>query len=301
MADKKTKVVVTGGAGFIGSHVAKKLIEAGYDVSIIDNLLAGKVENLHPKAKFFKLDIRNLKNIEPIFKDAKYVFHFAAIPSVQFSIENPQETNDVNIGGTLNVLTAAKNAGVKRVVYSASSSVYGDAKILPITENESAKPKSPYALQKYVGELYCKMFSEIYGLETVCPRYFNVYGDGQPSTGAYASVIAKFLSLKKENKPLTIVGDGNQTRDFVNVDDVAEANILAATSTRVGKGESINIGTGKKYSVKEIAKIIGGETASLPERIEPKDSLADISLAKFLLDWKPKIDLEKGLEELLDK
>jgi UDP-glucose 4-epimerase len=143
------------------------------------------------------------------------------------------------------------------------------------------------------------MFSEIYGLETVCPRYFNVYGEGQPSTGAYASVIATFLALKKENKPLTIVGDGNQTRDFVNVSDVAEANFLAATSPRVGKGESINIGTGKKYSVKEIAKIIGGPTAFLPPRIEPKDSLADISLAKFLLGWKPKIELEKGLKELL--
>jgi UDP-glucose 4-epimerase len=296
---KKEKVVVTGGAGFIGSHVAKKLIDAGYEVFIIDNMLAGKKENLHPKAIFFNLDIRNLKDIEPVFKDAKYVFHFAAIPSVQYSIENPQETNDVNIGGTLNVLTAAKNSGVKRVVYSASSSVYGDVKVLPITENESPKPKSPYALQKYVGELYCKMFSEIYGLETVCPRYFNVYGDGQPSTGAYASVIAKFLALKKENKPLTIVGDGNQTRDFVNVDDVADANLLAATSKKVGKGESINIGTGKKYSVKEITKIIGGPTASLPARIEPKDSLADISLAKFLLDWEPKIDLEKGLKELL--
>jgi nucleoside-diphosphate-sugar epimerase len=301
MQNTKTKVVVTGGAGFIGSHVTKKLIEEGYEVSVIDNLLAGKKENIHSKAKFFKLDIRNLKDIEPVFKDAKYVFHFAAIPSVQYSIENPHETNDVNIGGTLNVLTAAKNAGVKRVVYSASSSVYGDVKVLPTTEKESAMPKSPYALQKYVGELYCKMFSEVYGLETVCPRYFNVYGDGQPSTGAYASVIAKFLALKKENKPLTIFGDGNQTRDFVNVDDVAEANLLAATSPRVGKGESINIGTGKKTSVKEIAKIIGGPTKFLPPRIEPKDSLADISLAKFLLDWKPKISLEKGLKELLDK
>jgi UDP-glucose 4-epimerase len=143
------------------------------------------------------------------------------------------------------------------------------------------------------------MFSEIYNLETVCLRYFNVYGQGQPSKGAYASVLAKFLDLKKQNKKLTIVGDGNQTRDFVNVSDVADANILAALSERVGKGESINIGTGKKYSVNEIAKIIGGPTEFLPPRIEPKNSLADISLAKFLLGWKPKIDLEKGLKNLL--
>ncbi len=301
MNNKKEKVVVTGGAGFIGSHVTTKLIDEGYDVFVIDNLLSGKKENVNKNAHFFNLDIRNLLDIEPIFKDAKYVFHFAAIPAVQYSIENPKETNDVNVGGTLNVLTAAKNAGVKRVVYSASSSVYGDVKILPTTENENAMPKSPYALQKYVGELYCKMFSEIYGLETVCLRYFNVYGYGQSSTGAYASVLAKFLALKKENKVLTIIGDGEQTRDFVNVSDVVHANLLAATSERVGKGESINIGTGKKTSVNQIAKIISRNTEFLPPRIEPKDSLADISLAKFLLDWEPKIDLEKGLKELLDK
>ena len=299
MLDKKIKAVVTGGAGFIGSHVTKKLIEEGYEVFIIDNLLAGKKENVHKDAKFFNLDVRNLKDIEPVFKDAKYVFHFAAIPSVQYSIENPQETNDVNVNGTLNVLIAAKNAGVKRLVYSASSSVYGDVKVLPTTENEKAMPKSPYALQKYIGELYCKMFSEIYGFETVCLRYFNVYGYGQSSTGAYSSVLAKFLALKKENKTLTIVGDGKQTRDFINVSDVAHANFLAAISERVGKGESINIGAGKKTSVNEIAKIIGGSTEFLSPRIEPKDSLADISLAKFLLDWEPKISLEKGLKELL--
>lgn len=298
MQNTKIKAVVTGGAGFIGSYITKKLIEEGYEVFVIDNLLSGKKENIHKDAKFFNLDIRNLKDIEPIFKDAKYVFHLAAIPSVQYSIENPQETNDVNVNGTLNVLIAAKNAGVKRLVYSASSSVYGDVKVLPTTENEKAMPKSPYALQKYIGELYCKMFSQIYGLETVCPRYFNVYGEGQPSSGAYASVIAKFLALKKENKSLTIVGDGNQTRDFVNVDDVVRANILAATSDKVGKGESINIGTGKKTSVNEIAKIIGGPVEFLPPRIEPKDSLADISLAKFLLNWEPKIELEKGLKDL---
>jgi len=295
----KEKVIVTGGAGFIGSYITRKLIDLGYEVFVIDNLYSGKVENVHSQAKFFNMDVRNLKDIEPIFKGAIYVFHLAAIPSVQYSIENPQETNDINVGGTLNVLTAAKNAGVKRVIYSASCSVYGDAEKLPITESELPKPKSPYALQKYIGELYCKMFSEIYGLETVCPRYFNVYGVGQPSTGAYASVIAKFIDLKKQNKPLTIIGDGNQTRDFVNVEDVAEANISAAKSDKVGRGESINIGTGKKYSVNEIAKIIGGPVTNLPPRIEPKDSLADITLARSLLGWKPKVTLEDGLKEVL--
>jgi len=293
------KVVVTGGAGFIGSHLVRQLLKEDYEVVVIDNLYSGKKENIPARAQFFNADIRNVKDIEPLFKNAKYVFHLAAIPSVQYSIENPAETNDVNLDGTVSVLMAAKNAQVKRVVYSASSAVYGDAEKLPITERESPKPKSPYALQKYASELYAKLFSEMHGLETVNLRYFNVYGDGQPSVGAYASVIAKFLDLKKQNKKLTIVGDGNQTRDFVHVSDVARANIMAAKSNKVGRGESINIGSGKKYSVKEIAKIIGGETEFLPPRIEPKDSLADISLAESLLGWKPEITLENGLKELL--
>jgi len=295
----KEKVLVTGGAGFIGSYVVRELLAQGYSVVVIDNLLSGKKENLPKGVKFFKLDIRNLKKIIPAFKGVKYVYHLAAIPSVQYSIENPDETNEVNVTGTLNVLLASKKASVKRLIYSASSSVYGDAKKLPINESETAKPKSPYALQKYIGELYCKMFSEIYGLETVCLRYFNVYGKGQPSVGAYASVVAKFIDLRKQKKNLTIVGDGNQTRDFVHVTDVAKANVSAATSERVGKGESINIGTGKKSSVKDIAKLIGGSIDFLPPRIEPKDSLADISLAKFLLGFKPTIDLKDGLASLL--
>ena len=293
------KVVVTGGAGFIGSHLVKKLVELGFDVFVIDNLYSGKVKDVHPKAKFFNLDVRDLDKIRPVFKGAKYVFHLAAIPSVQFSIEHPGITNDVNVNGALNVLTAAKDACVKRVIYSASSSVYGDVTKLPIMETKIADPKSPYAVQKYMGELYCKMFSEIYGLETVCLRYFNAYGKGQSVTGPYSGVISVFLEQKKQGKKLTIVGDGMQTRDFVHVSDVVNANILAAKSEMIGKGESINIGTGKRYSVKDIAKIIGGPIEYLLPRIEPKDSLADISLAKFLLDWEPKIDLEKGLKELL--
>lgn len=295
----KQKVLVTGGAGFIGSHLVRELLKCKYEVIVIDNLVSGKKENLPKSVKFFKKDIRSLKDIEPIFNGVKYVFHLAAIPSVQYSIENPQETNEVNVKGTLNVLSASHAAKVKRVIYSASSSVYGDVKKIPTTEKEPAMPKSPYALQKYIGELYCKMFKDIYGLETVCLRYFNVYGSGQPSVGAYASVIAKFLSLKKLNNKLTIVGDGNQTRDFVSVLDVVQANILAAKSNRVGKGESINIGTGRKYSVNEIAKIFGGPVEYLPPRIEPKSSQADISLTKFLLGWEPKIDLKEGLTSLL--
>ncbi len=234
------KAVVTGGAGFIGSHLVNVLIKEGFEVSIIDNLSSGKKENLNSQAKFFNVDIRNLEDIRPIFEGAKYVFHLAAIPSVQYSIENPIETNAVNLDGTLNVLTAAKEAGVKKVVYSTSCTVYGDAENLPVTEAESIKPKSPYGLQKYFGELYMKSFSELYGLPTVNLRYFNVYGKGQSSTGAYASVIAKFLSLKQAGQKFTIFGDGSQTRDFINVEDVARANLAAALSEKAGRGESIN-------------------------------------------------------------
>jgi nucleoside-diphosphate-sugar epimerase len=194
---------------------------------------------------------------------------------------------------------SAKEAGVKRVIFSSSCSVYGDADKLPTDEKSEIKPKSPYALHKYISEQYCKLFSEIYDLETVCLRYFNVYGPRQSSTGAYASVIAKFLDMKNKNMTLTITGDGKQTRDFVNVADVARANILAAKSDKVGKGESINIGSGKSVSVNEIASIIGGPKEFIAPRIEPKNALAEISLAKKLLNWQPEIKFEEGLKELL--
>jgi len=293
------KAIVTGGAGFIGSHLVDALVSFGIEVSIIDNLSTGKIENLNPKAKFFNVDVCNLNNINHLFNGIDIVFHLAAVASVQYSIENPKETNDINVGGTLNVLLSAKEAGVKRLVFSSSSSVYGDVDKIPTNESRKINPKSPYALHKYTGELYCKLFSEIYNLETVCLRYFNVYGPRQNPNGAYASVIAKFSDLKRNKEILTITGDGNQTRDFVFVEDVARANIFAAESDRVGKGEVVNIGSGKKYSVNEIAKIIGGPTKNIPQRVEPKDSMADISLAKFLLDWEPSISLEDGLEILL--
>jgi UDP-glucose 4-epimerase len=293
------KAIVTGGAGFIGSHLVDALISLGVEVSIIDNLSTGKKENINSKANFYNLDIQNLEEIKPIFKNVDVVFHLAAIASVQYSIENPKETNDINVEGTLNVLLSAKEAGVKRFIFSSSSSVYGDVDKIPTDESCKIAPKSPYALHKYTGELYCKLFSEIYNLKTVCLRYFNVYGPRQNPNGAYASVIAKFSDLKRSKEVLTITGDGEQTRDFVFVEDVAMANIFAAKSDRVGKGEVINIGSGKKYSVNEIAKIIGGATKNIPPRVEPKDSLADIKLAKFLLDWEPQTSLEDGLRILL--
>lgn len=294
----REKVVVTGGAGFIGSNIADVLVDEGYEVHVIDNLSNGKKENVNSKAIFHKADICNLKEITPIFKGAEYVFHEVALPRVQFSIEHPIESHEANVNGTLNVLLASKDAGVKRVIYAASSSAYGDQKTLPLIETMPANPKSPYGLQKYIGELYCKMFSAIYGLETVALRYFNVYGPRNSSEGAYALVIAKFFKLLKEGKPLTITGDGTQTRDYTSVHDIVRANLLAMKSKKVGKGEVINIGAGRNFSVNQVAELIGGKVEHIAPRFEPHDTLASNALAKKLLGWTPKWKLEEGIEEL---
>ena len=296
---RKTKVLVTGGAGFIGSHLVDALIERGFDVIVIDNLSTGKKENLNPKAKFYKADIRDLEKIKPLFKKVSYVFHLAAQPRIQPSIINPAESHSNNVVGTLNVLIAARDAKVKKFIYSASSSAYGDQEKLPLREDMSPRPKSPYSLFKLIGEQYCKLFTEIYDLPTVCLRYFNVYGPRQSCEGAYATVIGIFLRQAKAGEPLTIVGDGNQTRDFTNVMDVVKANILAMESSRVGQGEVINIGTGKNYTINKIASLISKESIHTPPRLaEIRDTLADNSKAKEFLEWQPTIEIEQGIEEL---
>jgi len=292
------KVVVTGGSGFIGSHVVDALVEEGYEVHVIDNLSGGRNDKLNPMAFYHIKDLRKIEDLLEVFSGAKFVFHLAAMPRVQYSIENPFETNDANVNGTLNVLIASQKCGVKRVVYSASSSAYGDQDVMPLVEEMSAKPKSPYGLQKYIGELYCKLWSEIYGVESVCLRYFNVYGPRLDPDGAYALVIGRFLKQRKENLPMTITGDGEQTRDFTHVKDVARANVLAAESDKVGKGEVINIGAGKNVSIKRVAELIGGEIQFIPARLEPRNTLADNKKARELLNWEPKIEFEEGIGEL---
>lgn len=291
------KIVVTGGAGFIGSNLVDKLIERGDEVLIIDNLSSGRKEQINSKAIFHQLNITDFESISSLFVGVDYVFHLAALPQVPYSIEHPIETNEINVNGTLNVLLAAKEAGVKKVIYSASSSVYGDQEKMPLREDMLASPKSPYGLQKYVGELYCKLFSDIYGLPTVRLRYFNAYGPRQNEEGTYALVIAKFLKQKREGKALTITGDGTQTRDFISVHDVVRANILAMEKNVPG-GEVFNIGSGSKSSIKTIAELIGGEIKYLPARLEPHDSLADNSRARNFLGWGPEIKLEDGIIEL---
>ena len=293
----KSKKVVVGGAGFIGSHVAAALLEAGHEVHVVDNLSGGKREKVPAGATLHVLDINDTAALTEICKGAEHVFHLAALPRVQYSIEHPQETNIVNVEGTLSVLVAAKDAGVKKVVYSASSSAYGNQSVMPLLETMPAHPISPYGLQKYVGELYCRMFSEVYNLPTVCLRYFNVYGPGASSEGAYALVIAKFLKQRQEGTPMTITGDGTQTRDYTHVRDVVRANMLAADSS-AGKGEVINIGAGKNASVNKIAELIGGPSVHIEPRMEPHDTLADNSLAKKLLGWTPQVSLEDGIAEL---
>lgn len=292
--------VVTGGAGFIGSHLTEGLLRRGNQVRIIDNLSTGSKTNLPPEAEFVQTDIRDLTALKDSLEGAEGVFHVAAMPRVQYSIEQPLETNAFNITGTLNVLLAARAAKVRRLVYSASSSAYGDQPSLPLREAMKPNPLSPYGLQKYVGEEYTKLASLLWGLKTVSLRYFNVYGPRMANQGAYVTVIAVFNRQKLAGEPLTITGNGTQTRDFTYVDDVVRANLLAMASPKVGRGEVINIGSGERHSVNEIAALIGGPVSHLPPRIEPHDTLADITQARGLLGWEPAVGFPEGLRRTMD-
>jgi UDP-glucose 4-epimerase len=292
------KYIVTGGAGFIGSNLVDSLVDEGHEVIVIDNLSTGKEDNVNSKAKLFVLDISHkdsISNMKEVMQEADTVFHLAALARVQPSIENPHEFNKVNVNGTLHILTAAKEAGVRRVVYSASSSAYGDATIFPTPENHPTDPLSPYGLQKLIGEQYCRVFYHCYGLETVSLRYFNVFGERQSLDGAYKLVMGIFADQRLKGKPLTITGDGEQRRDFTYVGDVVKANILASRSELVGKGESINIGNGDNRSVNEIADLIGGPKEYIEKRLEPQQTLADNRKAKELLDWKPTTTVEEWI------
>ena len=289
------KYVVVGGAGFIGSNIVDKLVEQNHEVVIIDNLSTGKMENVNPRASVEYIDISNeneCPSMVEIMSGADTVFLLAAKARVQPSIENPVEYETNNTIGTLNVLKCASDAGVRRVVYSASSSAYGNTEKLPSVESDPINPLSPYGAQKYYGEVMCKMFSEVYGLETVSLRYFNIYGERQNVGGAYAMVIGIFVDQLLNGKPMTIRGDGEQRRDFTYVGDVVNANILASQSENVGNGEVINIGNGDNRSINDIADMIGGERIHREPVIEPKETLADNSLAEELLGWKPTQNIE---------
>lgn len=298
------KVVITGGCGFIGSNLAHELMNEN-EVIVIDDLSTGRIENIanlknSENFKFIRGSITDLNLLKQVFKDVEYVFHQAAIPSVQRSVENPIATNEANINGTLNVLLAARDSGVKKVIYASSSSVYGDTPILPKREDMKPNPKSPYAVSKLVGEYYCKVFSEVYGLKTVCLRYFNVYGPKQDPYSEYAAVIPRFITIALNDQPPVIFGDGNQTRDFTFVKDVVKANVLAMEKNVEGV---FNIACGNRISIKELAnkilETIGLKLNPVYDKPRPGDirhSLADISLAEERLGYVPEYDMKKGLE-----
>ena len=288
------KYVVTGGAGFIGSNLVDKLVSQSHEVHVIDNFISGKKENCNENARYYDVDIANVANlsiIKKVLNKCDTVFHCAALARVQPSILNPIKYEVNNTLGIMNMLKCSVDMEVRRFVYSASSSAYGSTKKLPSKEPDKPNPISPYANQKYYGELCCKMFSKVYNIETISLRYFNVYGERQNLGGAYATVVGIFLNQLIKKNPLTINGDGNQRRDFTYVGDVVSANILAAKSKNVGKGEVINIGNGENISINELAKNIGGEVVYNEPLNEPFANLADIKKAKKLLDWEPTTDL----------
>jgi UDP-glucose 4-epimerase len=292
--------LVTGGAGFIGSNLADELIARGHRVRIIDNLSTGKRENIPTKAEFFEVDFTELESIRQAFVGVDGVFHTGAMPRIPFSIEFPNEAAQINIMGTLHVFLAAKDAKVKRVVFSASASVYGAQSELPLKLNMPPDPLNPYALHKYVGEKIAGQFFQFFGLEAVSLRYFNVYGPRMAEEGAYLNAIAAFIKQRKNGDPITIYGDGNQTRDFIHVDDVVRANLLAMESSRVGQGEVFNIGSGERYSMNEIARIVGGDVKYFEARKgEARHTLADISITKEILCWEPAIPFSEGLRDLI--
>lgn len=300
--------IVTGGAGFIGSNIVAELVRRGEQVRVIDNLLTGKKENLADcidKIEFLEGDITNLDFLQQAFKGGAYILHQAALPSVPRSVANPVESNRNNIDGTLNVLVAARDNNIKRVVYAASSSAYGNTTADYKSEDLPANPLSPYALMKYTGEVYCRLFYQLYGLETVALRYFNVFGPHQNPSSEYAAVIPKFITLILKGESPIIYGDGNQSRDFTYVANNIHANLLAATSKN-GAGEVINIACGESLSLNELVELINQE---LGTNVKPKyqedragdvkHSKASISKAARLINYKPIKTFQEGLQETI--
>ena len=294
------RCIVTGGAGFIGSNLVNRLVDDGHEVIVFDDLSTGKEENINKKAKFFLVDISYessfAKTMKEIMTGVDVVFHLAAKARVQPSIENPIEFNNVNVGGTLNMLKACVDCGISRFIYSSSSSVYGNVEQLPTTEGHKLNPMSPYALQKLIGEQYCKLFSELYGLETACLRYFNVYGDGMSLEGAYKLVIPIFIEQRLNGKPMTVRGDGENRRDFTYVGDVVDANVRCMDYPLEFNGEAFNIGNGNNRSVNQLADMIGGDKINIEPVIEPRETLADNSLAKRVLGWEATVEIEDWIK-----
>ena len=296
------KAAVVGGAGFIGSNLVDLLVKEGHEVLVVDNLATGYRRNLNPEAPLVEIDVAvDSERLTEALRGSEVVFHTVALPRIARSIEDPLGTHETNVTGTLRVLKASVDAGVRRVVYSSSSSVYGDQPVMPLTEDMPPNPLNPYACQKYMGELYTRNFNPTYGIETVALRYFNVYGPRQVTEGAYCLVIGIFMDQRKRGEPLTIHGDGQQTRDFTWVGDVARANVLAGVSPNVGKAEVFNIGSGRETTINRIAELIGGPSVHVPGRgFDERFKRAGIQRAYDVLGWQPKVHIEEGIRRLME-
>ncbi len=296
--------LVTGGAGFIGSHIVEKLVGMGEKVRVLDNFSSGRIENLRglmDKIDLVLGDLLEQTVVRKAMEGVEVVFHEAALRSVPFSVKNPALVNRVNVEGTVNILVAARDAGVRRVVYASSSSVYGNTTVLPKSEHQLPSPVSPYAVSKLSGEYYLKVFAELYGLETVSLRYFNVFGTRQDPTSQYASVIPRFIHWAYRGNPLEVHGDGLQSRDFTYIDNVVSANLQAAHSWK-GIGSVFNVGQGKAYTLLDLVdllqEILGRDLHLLHTSERPGDvrhTLADISEAEYCLDYQPQVSFEEGI------
>lgn len=304
------RYLVTGGAGFIGSHIAEELMERGHKVRIVDNFLTGKRENIASfldKIELIKGDIRDFNLCKRASDGVDFVLHQAALPSVPRSIEDPLMTNEINVKGTLNLLLASRDAGVKKFVFASSSSVYGDDQRLPKKEGEEGAPLSPYAISKLVGEMYCRVFSQLYSLSTVCLRYFNIFGPRQDPYSQYSAVIPNFINKMVKGESPTIFGDGEQSRDFTYVANVVEANKLAVKAKDVS-GEILNIACGERTTVNslvvEINQILKKDIKAIYDKLRPGDvmhSYADISEAENVLKYKPLVSFTEGLKRTIHK
>lgn len=309
-AYKDISVLVTGGAGFIGSHLVRGLLAAGARVRVLDNLVGGSEANLAEVASsidFIRGDITDLRQCRDAATGAQIVFHLAALGSVPGSVADPIRYNTANINGTLNILEAARLEKVNRVVYSASSSAYGESPTLPKHEGMKAAPKSPYAVGKYTGELYADVYAQVYGLATISLRYFNVFGARQNPRSAYAAVIPAFITAVLENRRPQIYGDGGQTRDFCHVSNVVHANMLSGICARTPSGQVMNIACGQNISLNDLLRKISAELGQsvTPDYLPPRagdvrDSLADITLAHELIGYQPVLYFDQGLKQTVD-
>jgi UDP-glucose 4-epimerase len=302
------KVLITGGAGFIGSHIAAALVQAGDEVRILDDFSTGFQSNVEAAGvdKVFRASVVDLDRVREAVEGCDYVFHEAALASVPRSVKDPLSSNAVNISGTLNVLVASRDAGVKRVIYAASSSAYGDSEVLPKVETMRERPKSPYAVAKLAGEQYVSVFAQVYGMQTLAIRYFNVFGPRQDPDSPYAAVIPIFLDSLLKGEPPTIHGDGEQSRDFTYVENVVHANLLALRAPKLS-GEVVNVALGDRVTLNELyarlAKLVGSgiEPVHGPVRTgDVRHSQADISRARELLDYEAQVPFDEGLRRTVE-